>query len=92
MVGEHFGLAPLEALASGMTPVVPERSGTWSDICNNGNYCYSYKKPNPEELEEAVRRALEKPLIAPEDHVKKFAPDTFAKGILSVVKEVLNER
>jgi len=92
MVGEHFGLAPLEALASGMTPVVPERSGTWSDICNNGNYCYGYKKPNPEELEEAVRRALEKPLIAPEDHVKKFAPDTFAKGILSVVKEVLNER
>jgi len=53
-------IAPLETLASGMTLVIPRRSGTWTDICNNGEYCYSYMKPEPKEIVELVRKALEK--------------------------------
>jgi alpha-1,2-mannosyltransferase len=89
MVGEHFGLAPLEALATGMTPVVPEKSGTWTDVCNSGEYCYGYKKPEPKEIAEAVEKTLEKPLGAPREHVERFSPERFTKGMVAVVEEVL---
>jgi len=91
MTGEHFGIAPLEALASGMTPVVPKRSGTWTDICNNGEYCYGYTKQEPEEIAESIRRALEKPLTAPIEHVEKFTSEKFMEKILRVVDETLKE-
>jgi len=91
MTGEHFGIAPLEALASGMTPVVPKRSGTWTDVCDNGEYCYGYTKPEPEEIAESIRRALEKPLTAPTEHVEKFAPERFAERMLRVIGETLEE-
>jgi glycosyltransferase involved in cell wall biosynthesis len=92
MVGEHFGISPLEALAAGMTPVVPEKSGTWTDVCNNGEYCYGYRRPEPKEIAEAVGKALEKPLGAPREHVERFSPERFIKGMVSVVEEVLGGR
>ena len=79
MAGEHFGIAPLEALASGMTPVIPRRSGTWTDVCNKGECCYSYMKPEPKEIAESIRRALEKPLTAPIEHLKKFTSENSQK-------------
>jgi glycosyltransferase involved in cell wall biosynthesis len=92
MVGEHFGISPLEALAAGMTPVVPEKSGTWTDVCNNGEYCYGYRRPEPKEIAEAVEKALEKPLGAPREHVERFSPERFTKGMVAVVEEVLSGR
>jgi alpha-1,2-mannosyltransferase len=92
MVGEHFGISPLEALAAGMTPVVPEKSGTWTDVCNSGEYCYSYKKPESKEIAEAVEKALEKPLGAPREHVERFSPERFIKNMVAVVEEVLGGR
>jgi alpha-1,2-mannosyltransferase len=92
MVGEHFGLAPLEALAAGMTPVVPEKSGTWTDVCNSGEYCYGYRRPEPKEIAEAVEKALERPRGAPREHVERFSPEMFTKGMVAVVEEVLGGR
>jgi alpha-1,2-mannosyltransferase len=92
MVGEHFGISPLEALAAGMTPVVPEKSGTWTDVCNNGEHCYGYRRPEPKEIAEAVEKALEKPLGAPREHVERFSPEMFTKGMVAVVEEVLGGR
>jgi alpha-1,2-mannosyltransferase len=92
MVGEHFGISPLEALAAGMTLVVPEKSGTWTDVCNNGEYCYGYRRPEPKEIAEAVEKALEKPLRAPRDHVERFSPERFIKNMVAVVEEVLGGR
>jgi len=40
-------VAPLETLASGMTPIIPKRSGTWTDTRNNEEYCYNFTKPEP---------------------------------------------
>jgi glycosyltransferase involved in cell wall biosynthesis len=92
MVGEHFGISPLEALAAGMTPVVPEKSGTWTDVCNSGEHCYSYKKPESKEIAEAVEKALEKPLGAPREHVERFSPENFIKNMVAVVEKVLSGR
>jgi len=88
MPGEHFGIAPLEAIAAGMTPVVHTRSGTWTDVCREGEYCYGYNKLNPREVAEAVERALEKPRITPVEHVEKFSPERFMRKIVRVVEEV----
>jgi len=92
MVGEHFGISPLEALAAGMTPVVPEKSGTWTDVCNNGEHCYGYRSPEPKGIAEAVEKALENPLRAPREHAEKFSPERFTKGMVTVVEEVLGGR
>ena len=92
MVGEHFGISPLEALAAGMTPVVPEKSGTWTDVCNSGEYCYGYRSPEPKEIAEAVEKALEKPLRAPREHDERFSPERFIKNMVAVVEEVLGGR
>lgn len=88
MVGEHFGIAPLEALAAGMTPVVPRRSGTWTDVCLDGEYCYGFNSLDPREVAEMVREALEKPRVAPLEHIEKFTPERFEKGIVEVVEDV----
>jgi len=89
MPGEHFGIAPLEAAAAGMTPVVHTRSGTWTDVCREGEYCYGYNTLNPREVAEAVEKALEKPRIAPVEHIEKFSPERFMKEIVRVVEEVI---
>jgi len=88
MPGEHFGIAPLEAAAAGMTPVVHTKSGTWTDVCKEGEYCYGYNKLNPREVAEAVEKALEKPRIAPVEHIEKFSPERFMREIVRVVEEV----
>jgi glycosyltransferase involved in cell wall biosynthesis len=75
-----------------MTPVVPEKSGTWTDVCNNGEYCYGYRRPKPKEIAEAVEKALEKPLRAPREHVERFSPERFIKNMVAVVEEVLGGR
>ena len=72
-------IAPLEALASGMTSIIPRRSGTWADVCSKGEYYYGYTKPKPKEIAESIRRALEKPLTAPIEHIEKFTPENSQK-------------
>ncbi|MEN2999238.1 MAG: glycosyltransferase [Acidilobaceae archaeon] len=87
MVGEHFGIAPLEALAAGATPVVHQFSGTWSDVCDK-QYCYGFKTTDPEEVAERVLSALERPRTAPLEHLEKFSPQLFSKRIVEAVEEV----
>jgi len=51
MIGEHFGMAVVEAMASGLIPVVHKSGGVWEDIVECGKYGYGY-----ENLDEAVRK------------------------------------
>ncbi|MEM1832513.1 MAG: glycosyltransferase [Desulfurococcaceae archaeon] len=85
MIGEHFGIAPLEAIAAGATPIVPTFSGTWTDICLEGEYCYGYRKAEAKILAEKIAEALEKPKTAPLEHVEKFSPEKFMKDIVAEV-------
>ncbi|MCX8165772.1 MAG: glycosyltransferase [Acidilobaceae archaeon] len=88
MVGEHFGIAPLEALAAGATPVVHKFSGTWTDVCAE-KYCYGFSSTDPEEVAERVQEALEKPILAPPDHFEKFSPELFGKRMVKAVEEAV---
>jgi hypothetical protein len=61
-------------------------------VCNNGEYCYGYRRPEPREIAEAVGKALKKPLGAPREHVERFSPERFIKGMVAVMEEVLGGR
>lgn len=50
MIGEHFGIAIVEAMAAGLVPIVHASGGAWNDIVYRGRYGYGYKT-----LDEAVR-------------------------------------
>jgi len=38
-------------------------------------------KPEPKEIAESIRRALEKPLTAPTEHLEKFTPENLERNI-----------
>jgi alpha-1,2-mannosyltransferase len=56
MIGEHFGIAVVEAMAAGLVPVVHRSGGPWNDITYQGRYGLGYN--TVEEAVEAVEKAL----------------------------------
>ncbi len=93
---EHFGIAPLEALASGLVPVVPINSGTWTDICRFGKYGVGYSKLDVKEISEKVMEAFDrwgtydrKDLL---NHLRKFMPETFYKNMRIVINIAASSR
>ncbi|MEM0340965.1 MAG: glycosyltransferase family 4 protein [Acidilobaceae archaeon] len=88
--GEQFGIAPLEAMVAGATLVVHTFSGTWTDVCLEGKYCYGFNNQEPLEISEKVKEALEKPKTAPLEHIEKFSPHVFMKGVVKAVEEVVH--
>ncbi|MDW8034475.1 MAG: glycosyltransferase, partial [Nitrososphaerota archaeon] len=92
MINEHFGIAIVEGMASGLVPVVHRSGGPWCDIINRGLYGlgYSSLEEAVEATEEALEgywnfreKAIERSLMYDK---KKFIND-FAK-IINVVKSL----
>jgi glycosyltransferase involved in cell wall biosynthesis len=54
---EHFGIAIVEAMASGLVPVVHKSGGAWMDIVEYGRYGFGFK--NIEEAIENINNILE---------------------------------
>jgi len=63
---EHFGIAPLEAMASGCVPVVHMSGGTWIDVVGRGKYGIGYNTP-----EEAISKI--KDLLSNEEKLAEFS-------------------
>ncbi len=55
MRGEHFGIAVVEAMASGLVPVVHKSGGAWLDIVNRGMYGFGFDEGR---MASAVMNAL----------------------------------
>ena len=55
MRGEHFGIAVVEAMASGLVPVVHKSGGAWLDIVNRGMYGFGFDE---HKIASAVMNAL----------------------------------
>ena len=92
MMGEHFGIAPAEALAAGLIPVVHTKSGTWTDICKEGLYGYGWSKPDPDIVAELVQNGIEtweKSKMASKEFLEEFSPRIFAKRVLEIVNKVI---
>jgi len=86
MVGEHFGISVVEAMASGLIPVVHKSGGVWEDIVEHGKYGYGY-----ENLGEAMQRV--KDAIDNADKLRKtvtksserFSKEKFMKSFTSTL-------
>jgi len=94
---EHFGIAIVEAMASGLVPLVNKTGGPWIDILNSrqGLYGYAYKDIdscaayadlllNSDDLrEKIVKRA--------KDRSKKFCSEAFRHKLIGIVGKMLKE-
>jgi glycosyltransferase involved in cell wall biosynthesis len=50
---EHFGIAVVEAMASGLVPVVHKSGGAWMDVVEYGKYGFGFKS-----IEEAIENII----------------------------------
>jgi alpha-1,2-mannosyltransferase len=46
MIGEHFGISVVEAMVSGLVPVVHSSGGPWLDILEQGKGGFGYNTPD----------------------------------------------
>ncbi|NPA70440.1 MAG: glycosyltransferase [Crenarchaeota archaeon] len=93
---EHFGIAPLEALASGLVPVVPKLSGAWTDICACGRFGVGYTKLDVKEISEKIMKAFEVwgkiDRYSVIKHLRTFTPEMFYRKMSNIVKLVAERR
>jgi len=91
---EHFGMAIVEAMASGVIPVVHKSGGPWTDIVEYGKYGFGFKsideavgyisnilEMNQNELQNWRLRLLEK--------IRIFSYDVFQSKIERLIKAFL---
>jgi len=55
---EHFGISIVEAMASGLVPVVPRSGGPYVDVLNGSQGIYGYSYSNVQEAADCIRRLL----------------------------------
>jgi len=93
MMFEHLGLAPIEAMASGLIPVVHKSGGTWSDVVEYGKFGLGFEKLSPYEVAEVIEKALDlwnpKLLKKLSSKAKQFSDELFREKMKLIVKKVL---
>jgi len=58
MQAEHFGIAPVEAMAAGLIPIVHMSGGAWSDVVACGKFGFGYSRLDPKEIADSIEKAL----------------------------------
>jgi len=88
MRGEHFGIAVVEAMASGLVPVVHMSGGSWNDILDRGRYGFGY---TGRDITRAVLDALHlyydyrRSVV---ERAKLYSKQVFKARMKSVIEEV----
>ena len=93
MIGEHFGIAVVEAMASGLVPVVHRSGGPWMDIVEYGRHGYGFN--DLDDAVDAVRRAVENYHVLKDNVTKRslfFDENKFKHRVRLVVERVLDEK
>ncbi len=94
-IGEHFGMAPVEAMSQGAIPIVPRQSGL-AELITQGRNGFTF------ESDEEIAQFINKVLSMSKDEVSRvrkycirtawyFNPDRFAKEVLSYLRLLVSE-
>jgi len=90
MIGEHFGISIVEAMASSLVPVVHKSGGAWMDIVDYGRYGYGYS--SLEEAIEAVEKAVKNYWSLREKMVnraKQFTKEAFMEKMKKIIEVMM---
>ncbi|HIE15074.1 TPA: glycosyltransferase [Candidatus Bathyarchaeota archaeon] len=98
MTGEHFGIAIVEGMASGLVPVVHKSGAPWIDILQmkQGYHGFAYKSIN--EAVQFVSEILSNEQMRKEiasrnfEHIQRFSEHVFRKKISYIVKTVIRRK
>jgi len=89
MIGEHFGVSIVEAMAAGLVPIVPSYGGC-SEIVPSG---YQYRT-----LEEAAQHIAKNAKIANDekrmqmhDIARQYSPDNFRKAMKQYIEQARSQ-
>ena len=84
MIGEHFGISVVEAMAAGCIPVVHNSGGVREAIGDLG-YVYNNVKECRDCIDRALRENVEVSRIT--EHAEKFSSKSFRENIKRVLRE-----
>jgi len=84
---EYFGIAPVEALASGCVLVVSKYSGTWIDVCLLGKFGVCFENLEPSHVAQKILEASKLKIDIEElrNHIMNFSVSTFRRRIVRLL-------
>jgi 1,2-diacylglycerol 3-alpha-glucosyltransferase len=94
-IQEQWGLVVNEAMAAGLPVLVSNRCGCYEDLIIEGINGFGFDPENPQQLTNLMLKIssgeihLQKMGKAALEHIQKFSPDYFAKGLMQAVEYAL---
>ena len=85
MIGEHFGVSIVEAMAAGLVPIVPSYGGC-SEIVPSG-YQYHTLQEAADYIAKNAKIADDEKRMQMHDIAKQFSPDNFRKGMKQYIEQ-----
>ena len=90
MVGEHFGMAVVEAMAAGLIPVVPKESGTTEFVPQE--YQYNTIEHAAEIIMYIFNHLPKTERIKMSNDINKFSNSHYINGFQTILNELLSRR
>jgi glycosyltransferase involved in cell wall biosynthesis len=90
MVGDHFGMAVVEAMAAGLIPVVPNEGGPTEFVPRE--YQFNTIEQAAEIITYVFNRLPKTERIKINDHINKFSNSHYIDGFQTILNELLSRR
>ena len=89
MIGEHFGVSIVEAMAAGLVPIVPSYGGC-SEIVPSG-YQYRTLEEAAQNIAKNAKIADDEKRIQMQDIARQFSPNNFRKAMKKYIEQARSQ-